>query len=135
MDILGAVITFILGGGFLSFLQFLIERRDKRKEEIKELKKQFSDMEKRITEKIDSIESKADERNAVNARVRILRFADETMDGRRHSKDSFDQVMHDIDDYESYCLAFPSFKNNQTAQTVEYLKRTYADRLEKHDFL
>lgn len=135
MDILGAVITFILGGGFLSFLQFLIERRDKRKEEIKELKKQFADMEKRITEKIDSIEAKADERNAVNARVRILRFADETMDGRRHSKDSYDQVMHDIDDYEEYCEGHPDFRNNQTVSTVSYIKKIYAERLEKHDFL
>ena len=135
MDILSAVITFILGGGFLSFLQFLIERKDKRKEELKELKKQLSDVEKRLSDKIDAIETKADERNAVNARVRILRFADETMDGRKHSKDSYDQVMHDIDDYEEYCEIHPDFKNNQTIQTVGYLKKIYAERLEKHDFL
>lgn len=135
MDILGAVITFILGGGFLSFLQFLIERRDKRKDDIKEFKKQLSDVEKRLSDKIDAIEAKADERNAVNARVRILRFADETMDGRKHSKDSYDQVMHDIDDYEEYCEIHPDFKNNQTIQTVGYLKKIYAERLEKHDFL
>ena len=135
MDILGAVITFILGGGFLSFLQFLIERKDKRKEEIKELKKQLTDIEKRLSEKIDAIESKADERNAVNARVRILRFADETMCGAKRSKDSYDQLMRDVDDYEDYCLRFPSFKNNQTAQTVEYLKKEYAEKLANHDFL
>lgn len=135
MDILGAVITFILGGGFLSFLQYLIERRDKRKDDIKEFKKQLADVEKRLSDKIDAIEAKADERNAVNARVRILRFADETMDGRKHSKDSYDQVMHDIDDYEDYCNVHPDFKNNQTVQTVGYLKKIYAERLEKHDFL
>ena len=135
MDIFTAITTFILGGGFLAFLQFLIERYDKKKDGIKDLKEYVIRMEKNLGEKIDTIEAKADERNAVNSRVRILRFADETLEGRRHSKDSFDQVLRDIDDYEEYCEANPGFRNNQTVATVAYIKRVYAERLEKHDFL
>lgn len=135
MDIITAVVTFILGGGFLSFVQWLIQRHDTRKDEIGNLKKYMVEMEKRITEKITQMEEKADERNAVNSRVRILRFADETQEGRRHSKDSFDQCLQDIDSYEDYCNRVPTFKNNQTAATVAHIKRVYAERLEKHDFL
>lgn len=135
MDILGAVITFILGGGFLSFLQFLIERKDKRKEEIKELKKQLTDVEKRLSEKIDAIESKADERNAVNSRVRIIRFADEILEGRAHSKEAFDQCLADADEYDDYCTSHPDFRNNKTTETEAFIKKIYAERLTKKDFL
>lgn len=135
MNIVEAIITFVLGGGFLSFLQFLISRHDDKNNAIKDLKEYVTKMEGRLTEKIEAIEEKADERNAVNARVRILRFADETLEGKRHSKDSFDQCLEDIDDYEDYCDAHPDFKNNQTASTVTYIKKIYMERLEKHDFL
>ena len=124
MNIVEAIITFIVGGGFLGFLQFLISRHDDKNNDIKDLKEYVTKMEERLTEKIEAIEEKADERNAVNARVRILRFADETLEGKRHSKDSFDQCLQDID-----------FKNNQTASTVTYIKKIYMERLEKHDFL
>ena len=85
--------------------------------------------------KIELVDKKSDERAAVAARVRILRFMDEMSEGRRHSKDSFDQVLADVDYYERYCKANEDFKNNQTAATVEHIKRTYAERLEKRDFL
>ena len=135
MNIIETVVAFVLGGGFLSFVQWLIQRHDTRHDEIKDLKEYVVQMEKRLSEKIGSIESKADERNAINSRVRILRFSDEVQRGVKHSKDSFDQCMTDIDDYEEYCDAHPDFKNNQTVTTVRYLKKMYAERLEKHDFL
>jgi len=135
MDIKTAITTFILGGGFLAFLQFLIERYDKKKDAIKELKEYVVKMEKTLGDKIDSIEAKAAERNAVSARVRILRFADEIAEGRKHSKESFDQCLSDIDEYEDYCAANPTFQNNKTVTTAAYIKRIYAERLEKHDFL
>lgn len=135
MDILTAVITFILGGGFLSFVQWLIQRHDTRKDELGKLKTYMTEMEKRITDMITSMEAKADERNAINARVRILRFADEIGEGKRHSKDSFDQCLRDIDEYEDYCEKHPEFKNSQTVTTVAHLKRVYAERLKKRDFL
>ena len=52
----------------------------------------------------------------------------------RHSKDSWDQCMADITGYEKYCDAHPDFKNNQAVITIEYIRKNYADRLEKHDF-
>ena len=97
-----------------------------------ELSKKIDALEK----KIDSLEAKEDRRDAVNKRVRILRFEDELQTGMRHSKDSFDQVLSsDITDYESYCRSHPEFKNNQTCATVEHIKKVYAERLERRDFL
>lgn len=87
-----------------------------------------------LEKKIDALEQKEDRRDAINKRVRILRFEDELQEEKRHSKDSFDQVLSDVTDYEEYCEEHPKFRNNQTAATVEHIKKVYAERLEKRDF-
>lgn len=124
------LLSILLGGGIVSFITFLIQRHDGNKEREGKILSALA----RLEEKIDAVDRKGDERNAVAARVRILRFMDEMSEGRRHSKDSFDQVLRDIDDYERYCLEHPTFKNNQTAATVEHIKHNFAERLERHDF-
>lgn len=88
-----------------------------------------------LEKKIDALEQKEDRRDAINKRVRILRFEDELQEDKRHSKDSFDQVLSDVTDYEEYCEEHPKFRNNQTAATVEHIKKVYSERLEKRDFI
>lgn len=131
MGVWEALIGFLGGGAFLTFLQFLINRSDKKKDKDSEILQRLD----RIDKKIESLEAKGDERAAVSARVRILKFNDELQEGRRHSKDSYDQCMSDITMYEQYCGGHPDFKNGQTIATVSYIKQNYAERLEKHDFL
>ena len=121
----------LLGGSFLAFLQFLITRHDNKKDKFKEIEKTLND----IILAIKKLDDKGDEREAINKRVRILRFEDELQEGRSHSKDSFDQVLSDISGYNSYCDKHPEFKNEQTVATVEHIKQVYRERLEKHDFL
>ena len=118
------------GGALLAFLQFLISRHDKRKDDMKGIKDELE----AIKKDIKNLDEKGDRREAVNCRVRILRFEDELQENRRHSKDSFDQVMTDITTYDQYCEQHPDFKNSQTAATVDHIQKVYADRLEKHDF-
>ena len=96
---------------------------------------ELSDKIDALAKKVDQLEAKEDQRDAVNKRVRILRFEDELQREQRHTKDSFDQVMSDITDYNQYCSDHPKFRNDQTAQTVEHIRKVYADRLERHDFL
>lgn len=96
---------------------------------------ELSDKIDALADKVGKLEAKEDQRDAVNKRVRILRFEDELQREQRHTKDSFDQVMSDITDYNQYCSDHPKFRNDQTAQTVEHIRKVYADRLERHDFL
>lgn len=121
----------LLGGGFIGLIEFLIRRRDERADKSDEVLRRLDCIEKRI----DNIAAKADEREAVNSRLRILRFMDELREGRLHSKDSYDQALSDITNYESYCTSHPSFPNNQTVLTIEHIRHNYAERLEKNDFL
>lgn len=94
------------------------------------------------TEKLDRMEGKlndlervAEEREARGARVRILRFGDELLQGKDHSKEHFDQILQDITDYEQYCKDHPNFVNNMTKLTTEHIMRVYSERLDRHDFL
>ena len=114
-----------------AFIQFLITRHDSKKDKFKEV---FEAIEK-LTGKVDDLAAKNDERNAVNMRVRILRFRDEMLAGQNHTHDSFQQVLGDIDEYEKYCEDHPDFRNNQTLATIEHIKANYRERLERHDFL
>lgn len=126
-----AILGFILGGSFITFVQFLISRSDKKNDRFDGIVKSIGIIEK----KIDDLDSRIEENEAVNKRVRILRFADEMHEEKRHSKDSFDQVLSDITGYNQYCTSHPEFRNNQTAVTVDYIKKCYAERLERHDFV
>jgi len=97
----------------------------------KELVKKVDD----LNDKVVQIEDTVNEQNAITCRVRILRFGDEIIHGDKHSKDSFDQVLEDIDTYEAYCLAHPEFKNNKTVITSKKIKDVYADCIDKNSFL
>ena len=141
MDVFNTVFGVILGGGVLAFIQFLITRHDSKHDKVEEVNKSVKELSEDVKErfdtldlKIDKVDAKSDERFAISSRVRILRYEDELQEKRKHSKDSWDQVMSDIDYYEEYCAAHPKFKNNQTAATVEHIKHGYRERLEKHDW-
>lgn len=139
---LSAVLSLILGGGFITFVQFLITRHDNKANQIKdimhaidELKTEFIVDINNVKSDVKCIKNTNERERAINRRVRILRFEDELQSDVRHSKDSFDQVLSDVTDYENYCAEHPKFKNNQTTATVEHIKSVYQERLEKHDFL
>lgn len=121
------LVAAVASSGFWAFIQWLIGRKSSNSvilDEIGKLKKE-----------IDRLRDDMGQDRAINSRVRILSFCDELQEGRRHSKDSFDQVMSDVTTYNKYCDTHPDFKNSQTAATVDYIKKVYAERLEKHDFL
>ena len=131
MDVAVGVVSILVGGGLFAFVQFLINRHDDKNDKFKVV---FEAIEK-LTDKVDDLAAKSEERNAVNMRVRILRFRDEMLAGQSHTHDSFQQVLSDIDEYEKFCEKNPSFKNNQTLATIQHIKDNYRERLEKHDFL
>lgn len=142
LQTLPTIVSILLGGGILGFIQFLLKRKyekeDKHDEVIEAINKLDEKVDERfntLDKKIDEVDKKGDERSAVSSRVRILRFRDEMLEGKSHTHDSFQQVLTDIDDYEQYCETHPDFKNNQTLRTIEHIKANYDERLDKNDFL
>ena len=126
-----AIFVAVIGSNALwGFIQFLLQRKDNRED----CAKKILDMIQKLDEKIDKLDGELSERGAIACRVRILKFMDEILEGWNHSKDSYNQVMQDITNYERFCAEHPMFKNNQTVATIEYIKNDYQDHLEKNDF-
>lgn len=133
-----AVISSGIVGSILVFVQFLITRHDKKAEKNSEVIKAIDALGEKVDKlekKIDAVEEKGYERDAIQARIRILRCSDELRGDEKHTKEWFDQVMSDITIYEAYVSTHPNFKNGQAEATIQFFKNVYAERLEKRDFL
>lgn len=118
-------------GGLYTLIQFLITRWDEKKGK----KKALMDSIEAMKQDIEQLREELSEDRATHARIRILRFNDEILHKLRHSKESFDQVHHDIDAYRKYCNTHPNYHNNKGRQAIENIERVYAQCLEENDFL
>lgn len=91
-----------------------------------------------LEKKVDLLSKRVDdleESDVIDCRVRIIGFADEIRRDVRHSKESFDQVLSDIDAYEEYCDDHPKFKNNRTIEAKKLIIEKYHSCLDKNNFL
>ena len=153
MELVIAVVVAVVGSNALwGFIQFLVQRKDNKEdcskkiiemiqkldekfdEKIAELDNRSNQRNERLDKKIDKLDGELTERGTIECRVRILKFMDEILEGWEHSKDSYNQVMQDITNYERYCAEHPLFKNHQTVATIAHIKADYQERLEKNDF-
>ena len=153
-EIIIAVVVAVVGSNALwGFIQFLMERKDNKEdcskkiiemiekldekfdEKIAELDKKSNQRNEKLDKKIDKLDGELTERGIIACRVRILKFMDEIIEGWQHSKDSYNQIIQDITNYERYCSEHPLFKNHQTVATIEHIKADYQERLEKNDFI
>ena len=127
MDILQTLftigITFIGSTAVFGFFQFLITRRDKKK-----------DKQQEILDKINQISAREDERDARMARTNILRFEDEVINGMHHSREYYRSVLEDLDRYETYCAAHQNFRNSYTVEAAVHIRKVYAGLVEAGEF-
>ena len=93
------------------------------KSEIVALKKELSEFKK---------EQKFNEATA--ARRRILRFNDEAIFGMKHTREHFDEVISDIDNYESFCKENPDYQNNKGKMAMKNIKDIYQRRIAENKF-
>ncbi len=89
----------------------------------------------KLEKELISMRQDIDERAAKDCRVRILRFGDEVLHEKRHTKEHFDQILLDITEYDKYCEEHKDFKNNMTAMTTMHIKDTYERCMEDRSFL
>ncbi len=122
------VFGFILGGSFLTFLQFLINRHDNKQDKSDAVLSAIKDLDGRV----ERIEKSLDERDAVLARTHILRFSDDIYNGINHSKEYYDQTLDDLKTYTKYCESNPGFANGRTEKAGEYIQKEYDRLIEAH---
>ena len=102
----------------------------------------FSDKIDMLNDKIDRLEnnieklrSECDEREATLCRAHRLRFGDEVLHGTKHSFESFQNILLDIDKYENYCATHPLYMNNLAEVTIDLIKKTYKECFDQKNFL
>lgn len=88
-----------------------------------------------LSEKIDAMQLKSDRKYATTCRYRIIRFNDEILRNVKHTKEHFDQILIDIDDYEEYCRKDKDYKNNKAMLAIENIKSIYKKCAEESAFL
>ena len=126
------IILSIFGGGALTtLLQFLITRHDKKHDKNAEIVEEI----KGIHEEIKSLKTDFDEDRATNARIRILQFSDDCRHNAKRSKESFDQIIQDIDKYNAYCRLHPDYENYRAVAAINHIQKVYSDCLANDDFL
>lgn len=131
MEANGSLVTIIVAivgsgaiFGFLQFIiQFLVTRAD--------MKQNFGARLDQLDKKIDGYVDAFEEYRAVQARVHILRFADELRNGSDHSLDYYRQTLLDAALYEHYTKEHPNFSNGITELSIELIEKRYKKEIEK----
>lgn len=88
-----------------------------------------------IIDRLERLESKDEEREMKNARNRVLRFSDECRRHEKHSEEFFNQIMDDINEYETYCAGHPNFKNGKGKEAVKNIREIYHKCQKENDFI
>lgn len=88
-----------------------------------------------VNKALDEMRAENNENKAMSYRYRILRFDDEIRHGTKHSKEHFDQIIEDVDEYEEYCSKHPDYENNKAVLAIENIKATYKQCAREHTFL
>ena len=99
--------------------------------EINATKKEVASIRNDLNEHVDGYEAN----KAKQARYRILRFYDEVCGGMKHSESHWEDILDEIDFYETYCETHKDFKNNRGHVAMDHLKETYKKIKSKGIFL
>ena len=108
-----------------------IQIRDGLREEIQKLSEKIDETNKTLTE----MHLKSSRDNATTCRYRIIRFNDELLNNKLHTKEHFDQILDDIDDYEDYCKQDPAYKNSKAVMAIRHIQQVYQRCNEEGTFL
>ena len=108
---------------------------------VRDLTAKIDKIDKDLTEKVDRIDGILDDHiknfeieRVQQMRFKILEFSDSILTDVKHSKETYDDMLMIIDDYEEYCDCHPEFKNNRCKIAVENIKNTYKDKMKNSGF-
>lgn len=100
-------------------------------EEIKETRKETQS----LREEFDRFKKEQAFNEATASRRRILRFNDEAVFGLKHTREHFDEIIADIDNYESFCRENPDYQNNKGKMAMSNIKSIYQKCINDNTFV
>ena len=87
-----------------------------------------------IEEKLDNHIQESDERDVRLRRESILDFASAVANGRNYTKEQYEQMLKECDDYELYCER-KQIKNSVAMASIAIIQKTFEEHLLNNDFL
>ena len=99
------------------------------------INKEVMDRVDALSKEVDDLRKDEELERVRFARQRILRFNDEILFDKRHSKEHFDEILDDITVYENYCADHEDYENNKAVLAIGTIKEVYKECLKTHDFL
>ena len=109
-----------------------------------DLKVDFNELNSEVNklgDKVNNIETKLEkhindnkQERAADYRARIIRFNDEIMEEKTHTKEYYDNILEDIDKYEAYCNEHPEYPNNKAVMAIHNIKAKYEEHMENNSF-
>lgn len=88
---------------------------------------------------LDTMQLRSKRNYATTCRYRIIRFNDELLQKGEHeilhTKEHFDQILEDIDEYEDYCNLDRDYKNSKAAMAIEHIRQVYQKCADEGTFL
>lgn len=88
----------------------------------------------KMEKNINALQTNINENEKDRIRWEILDFANSCRNGRKHTKDEFQHIVTLNDKYKNL-LALTGDKNGVFEIEYDYIKKIYAERQEKNDFL
>jgi ribosomal protein S15P/S13E len=110
----------------VAIIPTIITNRKKTQDSIKASNEATDKRIDKMQESFDSHVKDYEAAKATSQRYRILRFYDEVCEGRKHSESHFEDILDDIDAYETYCEHHKDFKNNRGHLAMQYIRDTYS---------
>lgn len=95
-----------------------------------ELHKELSD----IKEDVETLKREADEKEARRLRADIFDFANSCRNNRKHTKDEFENIFRDYDDYMKI-IHSREIKNGFLEAECEYIRSIFRECQQKNSFL
>ena len=102
------------------------------KQDVKDLRQETNNMVLDLHESINIIES--DQREVRLRRESILDVASAVANGRNYTKEQYEQMLRECDDYENYCEK-KQIKNSVAEASIGIIINTYQEHLAHNDFL
>lgn len=78
-----------------------------------------------VEKKVDSHIKESNSEKMTNRRQRIIQSADEIADGKRYSKERWNNLLEDVDTYLKYCNEHPEYPNSKAEDAIDFIKEQH----------
>lgn len=113
----------------------VIKRQDALEKKFDERQDDFEKKLDGVYKELDGLKEREEIKNADCTRNRILRFDDELRRHIKHSKEYFDQMLSDIDEYLAFCRENDNYPNSKADSAIKHILQCYEKVKEQNDFI